>query len=151
GLLPMEVLRGCSVEARLTKWFLPGASILTGTLSGVRQEGGPRAPDASDDLFLGVNLTGRSVATQGGWEATLRAGDAILLSDAGGPFTLARPTAVGFVGVRVPRRAVGPLMREGDRPAMRLIPRGTPALMLTTRYVRTMLDAGTLASTDVCL
>src|SRR5262249_39701143 len=118
GLLPMEVLRGCSVEARLTKWFLPGASILTGTLSGVRQEGGPRAPDASDDLFLGVNLTGRSVATQGGWEATLRAGDAILLSDAGGPFTLARPTAVGFVGVRVPRRAVGPLMREGDRPAM---------------------------------
>src|SRR5215472_13606170 len=92
GLLPMAPLPGCLVRARLTKWFLPGASVLIGTLSGVRQDGGSRARDASDDLFLGVNLAGDSVASQGGREATVRKGDAILLSEAAGPFTLTRPT-----------------------------------------------------------
>ena len=92
----------------LTKWFLPGASVLTGTLSGVRQDGSPRARDASDDLFLGVNLTGGSIAAQGGRAAMLCEGDAILLREAAGSFTLTRPTGVRFVGVRVPRRAVAP-------------------------------------------
>jgi AraC-like DNA-binding protein len=150
GLLPMEPLRGCTLQASLTKWFLPGASVLTGALSGLRQDGGPRARDASDDLFLGVNLTGGSVATQDGREVTLRQGDAILLSDAGGPFTLTRPTEVRFVGVRVPRRTVAPLMLEAESAAMRLIPRGTEAVTLMTRYIGAVLDARVLASTEVC-
>jgi len=62
GLLPMEPLPGHPVQARLTKWFLPGASVLSGTF-GVRQVGGPRVPGASDDFFLGVNLAGGSVAS----------------------------------------------------------------------------------------
>jgi hypothetical protein len=81
GLLPMEPLRGCVVQVHLTKWFLPGASVLVGTLGGVRQDGGPRARDARDDLFLGVNVAGGSVATQGRREAALRDGDAILVSE----------------------------------------------------------------------
>jgi hypothetical protein len=139
------------LQARLTKWFLPGASVLTGALSGVRQDGGPRARDASDDLFFGVNLAGGSVATQGGREVTLRGGDAILLSDTDGSFTLSRPTGVRFVGVRVPRRAVAPLIVGADSAAMRLIPRGTEAVTLMTRYLHAVLDAEVLASAEVCL
>jgi AraC-like DNA-binding protein len=149
GLLPMEPLRGYPVHAHLTKWFLPGVSVLTGALGGVRQEGGPQARDASDDLFLGVNLAGDSVATQGGREAALRAGDAILVSDAGGPFRLTRPTGIRFVGVRVPRRVVAPLIIGRDSAAMRLIPRGTEAVTLMTRYVEAMLDAEVLTSMEV--
>jgi AraC-like DNA-binding protein len=150
GLLPMEPLRGYALQVRLTKWFLPGASVLTGTLGGLRQDGGPQARDASDDLFLGVNLAGGSVAIQGRREATLREGDAIIVTDAAGPFTLTRPTSVRFVGVRVPRRAVAPLIIEGDSAAMRLIPRGTEAVTLMTRYVGAMLDAEVLSSREVC-
>src|SRR5262245_6258349 len=149
GLLPMEPLPGHPVQARLTKWFLPGASVLTGTFGGVRQVGGPRARDASDDFFLGVNLAGRSVASQGRREATLRDGDAIVVSDAGGPFTLSRPTRVRFLGIRVPRAAVAPLIVEGDSAAMRLIPRGTEAVTLVTRYAGAMLDARVLRSAEV--
>jgi AraC-like DNA-binding protein len=150
GLLPIEPLRGYTVQARLAKWFLPGASVLTGALGGVRQDGGPQARDASDDLFFGVNLAGGSVATQGGREVTLRAGDAILLSEAAGPFTLTRPTGVRFVGVRVPRRAVAPLIAGADSTPMRLIERGTGAVTLMTRYLDAVLDAEVLASTEVC-
>jgi len=150
GLLPIEPLRGYAVQACLTKWFLPGASVLTGTLSGVRQDGSPRARDAGDDLFLGVNRTGGSVAAQGGREATLCEGDAILLSEAAGPFTLTRPTGVQFVGVRVPRRAVAPLIGEATGATMRLIPSGTPAVTLLTRYLDAVLDAEVLASLDMC-
>src|SRR5262249_58807288 len=110
--------------ARLRKWFLPGASVLTGALGGVRQDGGPRARDANDDLFLGVNLAGVSVATQAGREITLCDGDAILLSDAAGAFTLTRPTGVRFLGGRVPRRAVAPLIMRTDSAPMRRVPRG---------------------------
>jgi len=150
GLLPLEPLRGYPVQARLTKWFLPGASVLSATLGGVRQDGGPRARDASDDLFLGVNVAGASAATQGRREVTLGAGDAILVSDAGGPFTLMRPSQVRFVGLRVPRRAITPLITGGDIDAMRLIPRGTQAVTLVTRYVGAMLDAEVLTSAEVC-
>jgi AraC-like DNA-binding protein len=150
GLLPMEPLRGNTAQVRLAKWFLPGASILAGALGGLRQEGGPRARDASDDLFLGVNLAGASVAVQDGREITLHAGDAILLSDAGGPFTLTRPRMVRFLGVRMPRRAVAPLIAEADSAAMRLIPRGREAVTLMIRYLDAALDARLLASTDVC-
>ena len=150
GLLPMEPLRGYTVQACLTKWFLPGASVLTGTLSGVRQDGNPRARDASDDLFLGVNLTGGSIAAQGGRAAMLCEGDAILLSEAAGSFTLTRPTGVRFVGVRVPRRAVAPLIGEANSATMRLIPIGTPAVTLLTRYLDAVLDARVLVSLDMC-
>jgi len=150
GLLPIEPLRGCTVQATLTKWFLPGASVLAGTLGGVRQDGGPRARDADDDVFLGVNLAGASVATQGGRDVTLRDGDAVLLSEAAGPFTLFRPRHVRFLGVRVPRRAVAPLIVARDSAAMRAIPRGTEAVTLLARYVGTMLDATVPTSTEVC-
>jgi AraC-like DNA-binding protein len=149
GLLPIEPLRGSAVQVRLTKWFLPDASVLSGTLGGVRQVGGPRARDASDDLFLGVNLAGGSVATQGRRETTLRDGDAIVVSDAGGPFTLTRPARVRFLGVRVPRRAVAPLMLGVDSGAMRLIPRGIDAVALMTRYVDAVLDTRVLTSAEV--
>lgn len=149
GLLPIEPLRGRSAHARLAKWLLPGASVLVGALGGVRQDGGPRARDASDDLFLGVNLAGSSVATQSGREVALRGGDAILLSEAAGSFTLTRPTAVRFVGVRVPRRLVAPLIAEGDSVTMRLIPRGTGAVALLTRYLDAVLDVEVLASPGV--
>jgi len=149
GLLPIEPLRDRTVQVRVTKWFLPGASVLSGTLGGIRQDGDPRARDAGDDLFFAVNLAGRSVVTQGRREATLHTGDAILLSDVGGPFTLIRPARVRFIGVRVSRRAVASLMMGSDTAAMRLIPRGSHAVGIMARYVGAVLDAGVPISTEV--
>jgi len=62
---------------------------------------------------------------------------------------LSRPTRVRFLGIRVPRVAVAPLIVEGDSAAMRLIPRGTEAVTLVTRYAGAMLDARVLRSAEV--
>src|SRR5262249_22153740 len=92
GLLPIEPLQDDAVTLSIAKRFLPGASILSGTLCGVRQEGAGQASDAKDDLFLGVNLMGRSVARQRGREAAFGDGEGVLLSLAEGCFTCLRPT-----------------------------------------------------------
>ncbi|MBO0834385.1 MAG: hypothetical protein J2P28_02560, partial [Actinobacteria bacterium] len=39
GLLPLDPLPGCSPHVDLVKWRLPGARILAGTFTGVRQGG----------------------------------------------------------------------------------------------------------------
>lgn len=145
GLVPLEPLPGCAVHVQITKWFVPGAGILSGALCGLRQEARTQGADASDDLFFGVNLAGGSTALQRGREITIQGGDAVLLSDAAGPFTITRPTPVRFIGLRVPRQALAPLIVGLDGPAMRLIPGKTDTLKLLTRYVRAITDCQMLA------
>src|SRR4051812_49417501 len=69
GVLPvrLEPSSDRHVRVEIVKWGLPGLSILSGVLAGVRQEALPvgAVRDGDDDVFLGINLAGRSVARRG--------------------------------------------------------------------------------------
>src|SRR5215475_575290 len=97
GVLPLEPLSERGIHADLSKQFLPGTGILSGTLSGLRQEGTPTIQGAGDELFFAVNLAGRSTALQGGREIGFGDGEAVLLSGADGRFSVVRPTPVRFI------------------------------------------------------
>jgi AraC-like DNA-binding protein len=136
GLLPVEPLAGhAAPEVDLVKWRLPGASILDGRFAGVRQRGTPEVGGAGDDLFFGINVTGAGRVDQDRRQVTVGAGDAMAVDLRAGAFTVLRPTRSRMIGVRVPRRALAV-----DGPAPRLVPGGTPALRLLTRYLRSVLD-----------
>src|SRR5581483_10908741 len=54
GLLPVEPLADRPIEVELMKWRLPGASILAGTLAGVRQTGDPSSAAVRDPALAAV-------------------------------------------------------------------------------------------------
>jgi AraC-like DNA-binding protein len=140
GILPIEPLRDAALSLRIAKRFLPGASILSGTLSGLRQEGVPLAINADDDLFLGVNLSGHSVATQRGREIRFGDGEAVLLSCSSSTFAIIRPTPAQFVGLRVPRNAIARFVPDLDDRMMQVIPAERAPLQLLTSYLSAIPD-----------
>jgi AraC-like DNA-binding protein len=96
-----------------------------------------------------VNIAGRSTAFQRGDENTIGDGDATLLSCAAGSFSLVRATLAQFIGLRVPRNAIAPLVTGVDDRMMRLVPRDTAALQLLISYVRAVAQVRTQASPQV--
>src|SRR5262249_28148381 len=104
GLVPIEPLPGCEPHVALSKWYLPQASLLSGSLSGVRQHSGPEMDD-TDDVLFGVNVAGGGAALQGLREPPIVAGAAVFLNLDAGPSPLLRPEPVRFIGLRVARRA----------------------------------------------
>jgi AraC-like DNA-binding protein len=149
GILPIEPLPDCDLQLDIAKWVLPGVGILSGMLCGVRQGGTPQSVGASDELFFGVNLAGRSSAIQRGQEVMFGNGDAVLLSCADSAFNIPRPTPVCFVGLRVPRQQLAMMVTDLDDQVMRVTPGATDALKLLTGYLRTMLNEQALASPDI--
>jgi len=109
---PLEPLPNCSIRADIAKRTLPGLGVMSGTLCGLRQAARPRGAVSSneDDLLLAVNLRGNSIAQQGDRELRLADGDALLATRGAGGFAILRPTSVRFIGMRVPRRAIAPLV-----------------------------------------
>jgi AraC-like DNA-binding protein len=146
GILAIEPLPNSDLHLDIAKWLLPGVGILSGTLCGLRQEGTPKSVGASDDLFFGVNLAGRSTAIQRGREITFGDGDAVLLSCAERTFNIPRPTPVCFVGLRMPRKRLAAIVTDIDDQVMRVTPGVTDALKLLTGYLRTVLNEEVLAS-----
>jgi AraC-like DNA-binding protein len=118
---------------------------MSGTLGGVRQAARPKAAAAGneDDLLLGINLSGRSIARQDDRELRLEAGDAILATRGTEGFSIIRPQPVRFIGLRVPRNALAPLVGRLDEAPIEIVPRGTEALDLLVAY------AGALAAGEV--
>ena len=149
GIMPIEPLRDGALSVQISKRFLPGVGILSGTLCAVRQEGTPQAIDASHDLFFALNLVGKSTALQRDDEITIGDGDATLLSCTEDAFALVRPTPAQFVGLRVPRNELAPLVRGLDDRMMRLIPQGTAALQLLTAYLRAIKEAQVPATVEM--
>jgi len=145
GIVPLEPLPDCSLHAQITKWFLPGAGILAGALSGLRQVATRHIGGDSNDVFFGINLAGISTAAQRGREVTVRDGEAILLTHAAGDFAISRPTPAHLLGLRVPRTALAPLVTNLDDAVMRLIPSATAPLRLLTRYVAAVGASARLA------
>jgi hypothetical protein len=109
---------------------------LTGTLGEVRQEASPRGSYTGDDnFFLAVNVSGASTTLQGDSETPLRGGDAFMAARGNTGFTIIRPRQVRFIGLRMPRAALTPLISGFDEAGLRLVPYSTGALTLLTEYV----------------
>ena len=130
GLLPVRPLPGAAPRVALTKWWLPGASVLWGRFAGVHQLG-----DTGDDLFFGISDAGVGLARQGRQEVAVGGGDALVV-EPGGRFGVLRPEPSGLVGIRVPRGAVA---GAATGPALRVVPARTPALQLLTAYLRSLV------------
>jgi AraC-like DNA-binding protein len=139
---PLEPLPDCPVRADITKWALPGLGVLSGRLCGLRQVARARGSVSSgeDDLLLGVNLSGCSTAHQGGRELKLQDGDAVLATRGLTGFTITRPTPVRFIGFRVLRDAIAPLVGRLDEAPIRVVPHGTETLNLLVNYAGAIAD-----------
>jgi AraC-like DNA-binding protein len=139
GLLPVVPLPDCAPRVDLVKWRLPGASVLSGTFVGVRQDSGP-ASAGPGEMFFGINVAGCSLARQLRQEITIGPGDAVVIDPQGGAFAVARPEACQLIGIRIPRRAVSLEAAGSGRAPLRLVPGRTAALQLLTRYLGSVLD-----------
>ncbi|WP_429559796.1 helix-turn-helix transcriptional regulator [Paraburkholderia youngii] len=137
---PLEPLPDDVPHVNLTKRTLPGLAVVSGTLSGLRQLL-RSAADAEDDLLLGVNVSGCSAVRQRDRDLTLRDGDAFVTTRDARAIVLMRPTPVRFVGCRVPRQAVAPLVGRIDDIPLRLVPPSAEALILLVTYARAIADA----------
>ena len=136
GNVGLEPLPDHLARVEIRKVSLPGFRILEGALGGLRQIAAPYDPLIGDDVFLGVNLAGRSSAHQGGREVVLDDGDAIFFSSAEKGFVIRRPTPVLFLGLRVPRKALALVATNLDGTLLRLVPGRSAPLRLLTRYLR---------------
>lgn len=147
GVLPLEPLGDRLVDFQITKRFLPGVSILSGTLCGLRQDSGTQS--TNDDLFFGFNLRGRSTVFQRQGEVSLGSGEAVLLSHSQGRFSIVRSTPVRFVGLRVSRKKLAPLVSRIDEQTMRPVRRDIGALKLLDGYLRALFEGRTLHSPEL--
>ena len=104
---PLEPLPDYPLHVDLTKRTLPGLAVVSGTLSGLRHAIRPSGAVANgeDDLLLGVNVRGCSMARQRDRDLMLRDGDAFFATRDVTGITITRPTPARFIGCRVPREA----------------------------------------------
>jgi len=135
GLLPVRPLTGRPLHVDLVKARLPGASVLAGTFAGVRQVGDLGPSGAAEDLFFGVNLSGRSLAVCPGHEVWVGPGDAVAIASDVGAFSVERAAPAQMIGIRIPRRSVPVSAALPTAGPLRLVPARTPALRLLTAYV----------------
>jgi len=121
---PLEPLPNCLIRVDITKHLLPGLGVMSSTLAGIRQAARSRAgaSGSEDDLLLAINLSGRSIAQQDDTELKLENGDAILATPGPEGFSIVRPMPVGFMGLRVPRDTLAPLVGRLDDAPLQLIP-----------------------------
>jgi AraC-like DNA-binding protein len=120
----------------IAKRALPGLEFFTGVLSGVRQTARPEGQPHTghDELFLWLNVAGDSLVRRGGEERTTRGGNAFVASRGRAGFTILSPNRVRFLGMRMPRAALIPLIAEIDTERLRAIPRDKVALRMLTTY-----------------
>jgi AraC-like DNA-binding protein len=148
---PLEPLPGYPLHVDVIKRTLPGLAVVSGTFSGMRHAIRPSAVTANgeDDLLLGVNVSGCSTARQRGRDLTLQNGDAFFATRDASGFTITRPTPVRFVGCRVSREAVAPLVGRLDGTPLRLVPPRSEALTLLVTYARAIADTLPLTTPEL--
>jgi AraC-like DNA-binding protein len=129
---PMPDL-ACGIDFTLRKFADLG--VLSGTVRGVRHEHARRdSGDGDDDFSFHINVHGSSQVAGPRGETMLRDGDAMLLSYSVSR-TISRPEPVDHRVIRLPRAALGPLVRNIDDAVLLTIPRGTAMLGLLKCYV----------------
>jgi AraC-like DNA-binding protein len=93
-------------------------------------------------------MAGTSVVNRRGNQVVVRDGDAFLAIRGAKGFTVAR-LQVRFIGLRLPLRALSPLVPDLDPSEVRVIPRATPALKMLRRYLGLIAREDALATTDL--
>jgi AraC-like DNA-binding protein len=118
-------------EARLRA--LPGLRMIACVSTPVRNRRTPAmTADGDDSIGLFINLGQRAGGSQRGREATLCAGDAMLISHEP---SIVMPSPAGHLGVIVPHAALALRVRNLDDLIMRRIRRSTEALRLLRSYL----------------
>ncbi|MDH2381263.1 AraC family transcriptional regulator [Bradyrhizobium sp. CER78] len=147
---PEPLIEGAfHAEARLCE--LPGLGTSLGTGSwactNLRVVRPRELLDGTDDLVLTIATSGSMNASQRGREVTLGPGEAVLMSSAEvGRMAVLPQSPTRFIGLRLPRKALAPLVSNLDDVLMRGLPSNTEALRLLTLYLR-KLDDGYRLST----
>ena len=101
-----------------------------------------------DDAALIVNVRGRHLIEQRGREVALSDGEAVLVSWTE-PSRLTHLPPGDALALRFPRARLAPLLRAPDARYMQVIPGGTEALGLLTRYVALASDGPTTAGPEL--
>jgi AraC-like DNA-binding protein len=129
---------------------LPGLGIVFGTVANlqVTRTREHEVLDSGDDFILSMTTSGVRVVSQCGREQTLRAGDACLLSHVE-PGMVTFSSLSRFIGLRLPRRTLAPLVSNLDDAVMRPVPRDTEALRLLARYITELDDGYQLATPEL--
>jgi AraC-like DNA-binding protein len=141
-LMRLEALRDRPLGVDVQKQVMPGLGIVSGKVSGLRHLGPPHG----DDLFLFVNLAGLTIASIAGRQVPLR-GDALCGRPENARQTLDHPGDVRFVGLRLQRAALAPLVANIDGTVAWFIRGETGALRLLKNYLAaTANDEEALAS-----
>jgi AraC-like DNA-binding protein len=139
---PMPDL-ACGIDFALRKF--PDLGLLSGTVRGVRHEHARRdSGDGDDDFSFHMNLSGLSLVTGQRSETTLRDGDAMLFSYSVSR-VISRPGLVDHRVIRLPRAALGPLVRNIDDAVLCRIPRDTGMVRLLRSYVDAVFNDPALA------
>jgi AraC-like DNA-binding protein len=127
---------------------MPGLRILTATYAGVRREGVPdkTGQQGGNHLYLCMTLSGTSLASRRAREMVLSDGDAVLMTSEETGWTLTSPSSVNIAGIRLPRSALAPLVRNLDDAVMRRIPRDASGLRLLRKYLEVVADDEALAA-----
>ena len=148
---PIEPLSGQPLRVNITQWALPGLGVMSGILSGLRQQIKPEhsAPTGADDVFVAFNLAGVSVVTRHRDEVVVGAGDAFLAIRGAKGFSVARPKSVRFIGLRFPLALLTPLVPDLDPSQIRVLPRDAAALNLLRRYIVLIAQDGALATSEL--
>lgn len=147
--LDIEPLPGVPFSSDLKVYPLPGLTLVSAAMSGMREQRTRElVSDGNDAIGLAVNLYGPFIASRGGQDVTLRQGDAILASCAElGTFT--RPSLGRAIGFCVPRAALATLIPNVEDMLARAIPHGAGALSLLSSYIATLVDDPALATPEL--
>ena len=93
------------------------------------------AADGSDDIVLGILISGQAKSCQGDKEVSFEAGEAVLWpNDAPGEGLYHSP--VEFLTLAIPRIVLTQALPDIDDALMRLVPKDNDAVRLLTGYVR---------------
>jgi AraC-like DNA-binding protein len=121
---------------------LPGLGLASSRISPCRRSDGPQHRD-SDDLILGIGLSGGCIVQQCDREAVIGVGEAVLTSSAD-PAVVMIASASQAVSLRISRSDLG--TADLDAYLSRRLPRNTEGLLLLTGYVGEILSADALAT-----
>jgi AraC-like DNA-binding protein len=143
---PEPLIEGAfHAEARLRE--LPGLGTGSWACTNLRVVRPRELLDGTDDLVLTIATSGSMSASQRRRELKLGPGEAVLMSSAEvGSMAVLPQFPTRFIGLRLPRKALAPLVSNPEDMLMRSLPPNTEALRLLALYIGELDDGYRLAT-----
>lgn len=147
--LEPEPLVDGAFHAEVTVRELPGLGIGSWSCTNLRAARPRELLDGNDDLVLTIATSGNMNASQLGREVKLGPGEAVLMSGAEAGSMAVSLSQTRFGGLRLPRKALAPLVSDPEQMLMRALPANTEALRLLAFYIRELDDGHRLATSGL--